>query len=98
MRKVKFLSMFLLLTLVISVSVGAAMSQESLPAQDDAQATTTPHPLESDLQPGVREFIANTYLAHTDEYPDPNEPVELLRLYLEGRQLLYCGRAGWKKR
>ncbi|MEA3309739.1 MAG: hypothetical protein U9Q70_09550 [Chloroflexota bacterium] len=34
----------------------------------------------------------DTYLAHTTEYPDPNEPVELLRLYLEGRQLLRKGR------
>ena len=63
--------MFVFLALAVSVSIGAAMGQESLSAQDDAQATTTPHPLESDFQPGVREFIANTYLAHAAEFPDP---------------------------
>ena len=90
MRKVKFVSVFVLLALLLSASIGAAMSQDT-PAQGDAHAAATLQPPDADLQPGVREFIANNYLAHATEYPDPNEPVELLRLYLEGRQLLRKG-------
>jgi len=37
------------------------------------------------LSPEVQRFIADTYLAHIEEYPDPNEPVEVLNLYLEGQ-------------
>lgn len=44
------------------------------------------------LQPGVLEFIAGTYLAHAAEFPDPNETVEVLHLYLEGNKLLREGR------
>jgi len=40
----------------------------------------------------VREFIADNYLSHAAEYPDPNEPVEVLRLYLEGMQMLRDGK------
>jgi len=40
------------------------------------------------LSPEVQKFIAGTYLAHTEEYPDPNEPVEVLSLYIEGQELL----------
>jgi len=45
-----------------------------------------------DLQPGVWEFIANNYLSHAAEFPDPNEPVEPLRLYLNGQQMLRDGK------
>jgi len=41
-----------------------------------------------DLSPEVIDFIADTYLSHIAEHPDPNEPVELLKLYLEGQELL----------
>ncbi len=41
-----------------------------------------------DLQPGVPELIANTFMAHAAEFPDPNETVEVLRLYMEGNNLL----------
>ncbi|MGB9776013.1 MAG: tetratricopeptide repeat protein [Anaerolineae bacterium] len=44
--------------------------------------------------PEVQMFITDTYLAHTEEYPDPNEPVEVLRLYLEGQELLRYRRIG----
>lgn len=40
------------------------------------------------LSPEVQRFIADTYLAHTEEYPDSNEPVEVLSLYLKGQELL----------
>ncbi len=50
-----------------------------------------PPPPSDKLQPGVREFIADTYLAHAAEFPDPNETVEVLRLYLEGNKHLYEG-------
>ena len=43
------------------------------------------------LSPEVEAFIAGTYLAHSEEYPDPNEPLEVLRLYLEGQELLRQG-------
>lgn len=46
----------------------------------------------TDLQPGVWDFIADTYLAHIAEYPDENEPVPLLRAYLEGQELLRQGK------
>jgi tetratricopeptide (TPR) repeat protein len=78
MKKV-FLSTAFLLSLVLAVFTW-------LPAV----SATPPKP--NELSPEVEEFIANTYLAHTAEYPDPNEPVELLRLYLEGRLLLRDGR------
>jgi len=48
-------------------------------------------PEPADLQPGVWEFIAGNYLSHESEYPDPNEPVEVLRLYLDGRERLRSG-------
>ncbi|MCD4737913.1 MAG: hypothetical protein K8R89_01460, partial [Anaerolineae bacterium] len=92
MSKIKFVSVFVLLALLLSAGIGAAMSQNSPPVQDNMCATVAQRPLDADFQPGVQEFIADTYLAHTTEYPDPNEPVELLRLYLEGRQLLRKGR------
>jgi len=41
------------------------------------------------LSPEVQRFIADTYLAHAEEFPDPNEPVEVLSLYLEGQELLH---------
>jgi len=37
----------------------------------------------------VWEYIANTYLAHAAEFPDPNETVEVLHLCLEGNTLLW---------
>ncbi len=40
------------------------------------------------LAPEVQRFIASTYLAHNEEFPDPNEPIEVLSLYLEGQELL----------
>ncbi len=45
-------------------------------------------PPTDDLQPGVKEFIANNFLGHAAEYPDPNEQVEPLRAYLESAELL----------
>lgn len=37
-------------------------------------------------------MIANTYLAHAADFPDPNETVGVLRLYLEGNNLLWQNR------
>lgn len=99
MTKIKLFLVFALLALLMSVSIGAAVNQGISLPEVRVQATATLQPPTAtpqalggeDLQPGVREFIANTYLAHTSQYPDPNEPVELLRLYLEGRQLLRQG-------
>lgn len=34
-----------------------------------------------DLAPSVAEFIADTYLFHSADFPDPNETVDALRLY-----------------
>ncbi|HEX6292223.1 MAG TPA: twin-arginine translocation signal domain-containing protein [Herpetosiphonaceae bacterium] len=42
-----------------------------------------------DLAPGVAEFIADTYLFHAADFPDPNETVDALRLYLDGNNLLW---------
>jgi len=60
-------------------------------AQRSGSIPQPPPPPSDELQPGVWEFIANTYLAHAAEFPDPNETVEVLRLYLEGNKLLYEG-------
>jgi tetratricopeptide (TPR) repeat protein len=58
----------------------------------DPHAFALQHLQHADLQPGVAEFIANTYLAHAAEFPDPNETVQALQLYLEGRNLLQVQR------
>ncbi len=80
--------MFVFLALAVSVGPSAVVGQEPL-SQSDACAAVTPQPLGVDLQPGVREFIADSYLSHAAEYPDPNEPVEVLQLYLDGQRLLW---------
>jgi tetratricopeptide (TPR) repeat protein len=89
----KFVSVFAvlaLLALLLSASAGVAMSQRLAPAQGDLYtAVASP---DADLQPGVSEFITDTYLAHSAEYPDENEPVPLLRAYLEGQELLRQGK------
>lgn len=79
MRKIKLLSAFVLLALLVGVGSDMVVGQEP-PAQPGM-----------DLQPGVREFIAGTYLAHVAEFPDSNEPVEPLRLYLNGVEMLRTG-------
>lgn len=93
MCKIRFFSVFVLLALVASASLGAAMGRGPF-QQGSAVAASSPSPPETGLQPGVKEFIANTYLAHAAEFPDPNEPVEALRLYLDGRELLRAGQGG----
>lgn len=40
----------------------------------------------------MKEFIADNFLGHAAEYPDPNEQVEPLRAYLESTELLHAGR------
>ena len=60
-------------------------------AQRSGSIQQPPPPPSDKLQPGVSEFIANTYLAHAAEFPDPNETVEVLRLYLEGNKILHEG-------
>lgn len=35
------------------------------------------------LQPGVKDFIRGTYFEHSSEFPDVNEPLEVLEAYLE---------------
>ncbi len=87
MRKIKFLSVFVLLALAVSAGPSTVVGQGPSP-QGDVGAVATPQPPGADLQPGVWEFIANNYLSHAAEFPDPNEPVESLRLYLEGQQML----------
>ena len=62
--------------LLLSTAIGVTMSQNAL-TQGDAPTVATLQPPDANLQPGVREFIADNYLAHATEYPDPNEPVEL---------------------
>lgn len=44
------------------------------------------------LPPDVEEFIRGTYLSHAVAFPDPNETVETLRLYLETQRLQREGR------
>ena len=80
MRKVKFVSVFVLLALLLSVGPGAVMSQEPPPIRGAVR-----------LSPEVEIFIAKTYLAHASEFPDPNESVEILEQYLEGQKLLRGG-------
>lgn len=92
MRRVEFISVFVLLALLLSAGIGAVVSQGSPPSQDDVPATATPQLQGEDLQPGVREFIADNYLSHAAEYPDPNETVEPLRLYLDGQEMLRAGK------
>ena len=92
MRKGKFVPVFMLLALLLSVGIGAAMSEESPSIQNALQATVTPQPEGADLQPGVWEFIADNYLSHAAEFPDPSEPVELLRVYLDGQGMLRAGK------
>ena len=108
MRRIKFLSVFVLLALVLSAGVSAfaakgppqvgtsypsdktAMLQEPTPENCELDSLAAQAP-DVDLQPGVREFIAGNYLAHAAEFPDPNEPVEPLRLYLDGVEMLRAG-------
>lgn len=97
--KIKFVPAALVSVLAAcAVLLAIAFTTSSAPAaaetsnQCSNSRSAAPPPPGVDLQPGVEEFIANTYLSHIEEYPDPNEPVELLRLYLEGRQLLADGR------
>jgi tetratricopeptide (TPR) repeat protein len=40
------------------------------------------------LSPEVETFITGTFLSHATSYPDPNEPVEVLKLYMDGLNLL----------
>ena len=91
MRRIKFFSVFVLLALAVSAGPTTVVGQGSLP-QGDVGAVATPQPLGADLQPGVWEFIADNYLSHAVEFPDPNEPVEPLHLYLEGQQMLRAGK------
>lgn len=49
------------------------------------------NPPTDDLQPGVRDFIADNYLGHAAEYPDPNETVDALRAFLDGDTFLRAG-------
>ncbi len=92
MRKMRFVSVLVLLTLLLGTGIITAVGQESLPTQDDVPATATLQPQGEDLQPGVREFIAGSSLSHAADYPDPNEPVEVLKLYLQGIQMLRDGK------
>lgn len=80
----------MLLALAVSAGPSTVGGQEP-PPQGDMGAVPTPQP-PGDLQPGVWEFIADNYLSHAAEFPDPNEPVEPLRLYLDGQQMLRDGR------
>jgi len=92
MHKMRFVSVLVLLTLLLGAGIITAVGQESLPTQDDVPATATLQPQGEDLQPGVREFIAGSSLSHAADYPDPNEPVEVLKLYLQGIQMLRDGK------
>lgn len=102
---IRLLTVLALSTLLILG--GARATAESVPAYSSSALTPSPEPMSEDsctpdalaavaedetLQPGVRQFIADTYLAHKAEYPDPNETVEALKTYLEGDQLLRDGR------
>ena len=91
MRKVKFVSVFVLLVVAVSAGPSAVGGQEPL-SQSDACAAVTPQLQGEDLQPGVREFIAGNFLSHAADYPDPNEPLEVLKLYLQGIQMLRDGK------
>lgn len=91
MRKLRLISVLVLLALAVSAGPTTVVGQGSLP-QSDVGAVTTPQPPGAGLQPGVWEFIADNYLSHAVEFPDPNEPVESLRLYLEGQQMLREGK------
>jgi tetratricopeptide (TPR) repeat protein len=43
------------------------------------------------LAPGVGEFIENTYLSHAADFPDANETVDMLRLYMYGNEVHWRG-------
>ncbi|HXG21657.1 MAG TPA: hypothetical protein VNN62_21595, partial [Methylomirabilota bacterium] len=34
-------------------------------------------------EPSVQELLETTYLGHAEEYPDPGEPAEVLKKYVE---------------
>lgn len=91
MGRNKFFSVFVLLALAVSAGPSTVVGQGPLP-QGDVGAVATPQPPGPDLQPGVWELIADNYLSHAAEFPDPNEPVEPLRLYLDGQQMLRDGK------
>ena len=106
MGKLKVVSLFVLLALLLSAGASAFAAkgapeigtsypsdktgthQEQIPGKCELDSLAAQAPA-VDLQPGVREFIAGNYLAHSAEYPDENEPVSLLRAYLEGQELLH---------
>lgn len=46
----------------------------------------------SGISPEVLSFISGTYLAHTEEFPDPKETVPVLEAYLKGNQFLADGK------
>jgi len=80
-----------LLVAAFTPSSGPAAAENASSCSYSSSAALAPG---TDLQPGVWEFIADTYLAHIAEYPDDNEPVPLLRAYLEGQELIRQGKTG----
>ncbi len=92
MRKFRFVSVFVLLALLLSAGPGAVIGQKPPPMQNNLCTAAATQSINADLQPGVWEFVAYTYLAHAAEFPDPNEPVEPLRLYLDGQEILRAGK------
>lgn len=77
---------------VVLLATAFSTPPASVPADsadlESCSVSAVPPPPGTELQPGVQELIANTYLAHAADFPDPNETAEVLRLYLEGNLLL----------
>lgn len=100
-RKMLLLSSLVLLlglgaTFLLPGALATSPDFESSSEMENCDCTNQVHKSkltsDSSLSPEVEEFIAGTYLAHTAEYPDPNETVEVLKLYLEGMQMLRDGK------
>lgn len=80
---------FLVMSLVLSVLVTVSWSEVSTFAtknnSEGESAVIQGEQIRAleKLQPEVQEFIKGTYFEHASEFPDENEPVEVLKAYLE---------------
>ncbi len=70
-----------------TVALGTGALATGIALQPNLTAARLARPAWSALAPGVGEFIENTYLAHAADFPDANETVDMLRLYMYGNEL-----------
>jgi tetratricopeptide (TPR) repeat protein len=85
-KKIETIIMSLLLMVCLGIGSGSAIAEETSYRDDEMQT-----PKDVGFSKGVQQVIANTYLEHSAEYPDVNEPAALLQSYLEGRRQLRLG-------